>query len=463
MNSRNNPIARIVGKLQQQWYDAVEENPGYKLIRWLIKPEDAVLVNGFYKLESSPYGSLPEFFIVMLTPFNRYGDFSKQLLSDWITLWENDTTVKTSQPVWDVESLKDRLATDDDSNALLRDTLVDFQKKFCREDQSLVFGLLPQSIADMPMFNYWIIELAKELPENIKLSFVDHAGKNWLNNSFNSFKKKTLTLECNSLNLHQAVRQITASGDENNPEAGFYECVFEMADGVVSKDSSHIDKWGKKAVDIALRSGLKSFMATAYLIYGGFLMQLKKDEADALLDKGVAIAENGYKNGDTECRECMEVLLQLYGYKSAYQSIRGHKAKASRWALLQARLAVENNMGAYAISICRMAARISKSAWEDVAYAECLQLGYHAGDTLPDDILRTSEIKILAYHYAKELRNGGGEDDAGAIGERMKNLFGEEWDKNIPSFSEKYAQTMPDIKESMERINFNTLAYAVSE
>jgi hypothetical protein len=152
----------------------------------------------------------------------------------------------------------------------------------------------------------------------------------------------------------------------------------------------------------------------------------------------------------------MEVLLQLYGYQSAHHSIHGHKAKASRWALQQARLATENKLGAYAISICRLSAWMAKDAWEDVAYAESLRLGYHAADDLPDEVLRTSEIKILAFHYAKALRKDGRDDDARAIGERMQSLFGDAWDENIPSFSGKYAQTMPDIKESAEKINFNT-------
>jgi hypothetical protein len=203
--------------LQQQWYDAVEETPGYKLVRWLIKPEDAVLINSFYKVESSPYGRLSEFFIVMLTPFERYEDFSQQLLSDWISLWENDPAVKTTRSEWDVESLKNRLAAGDDANALLRDALIDFQKKFCREDQVLVFGCVPRSIADMPVFNQWIIELAEKLPENIKLCFTDHTGRNYLNASFGAFKNKALTLECKNLDLNRAVRQMATSGNPGEP------------------------------------------------------------------------------------------------------------------------------------------------------------------------------------------------------------------------------------------------------
>jgi hypothetical protein len=456
MDSRHNPIARIVEELQQQWYDAVTENKDCKIVRWLIKPEEASVIDGFYRLESSQYGSLPEFFVVMLTPFGNYEDFSGQLLSDWIALWENDPAVKQTQAVWDVETLKSRMAaTDADmqaKQALLKDALTDFQKKFCGEDRTLVFVLLPQSIADMSMFNSWITELAEELPDNVKLSFIDHIDKNYLKKTFSSFKNRAITLECNNLNLDKAVRQMATSGDANEPEVGFRKCLFEMADGVTSKDASYVDRWGKKALEIAQKSGNKSFLATAYLLYGGFLLQLKKEEADALLDKGIDIAEPEYGKGNTEYGG---VLLQLYGYKSAYQSIAGHKAEASRWALKQARLAVENSMGAYAVSICRISAQLAKSAWEDTAYMESLELGYRAGNEMTEEALRTSEIKILAYHYAKELEDQGEKEESDIVRTRMKDFFGEEWDENIPSFSQKYAQTMPDIKASVDTMNLN--------
>jgi hypothetical protein len=453
MDRLHNPIARIVERLQQQWYDAVTENRDCKIIRWLMKPEEASVIDGFYRLESSPYGSLPEFFVVMLTPFGNYEDFSGQLLSDWISIWENDPAVKQTQAVWDVETLKSKLAAADaDTHALLKNVLTDFQKRFCGEDQTLIFTLLPQSIADTSMFNYWITELAEELPDNVKLSFIDHIDKNYLKKSFSSSKNKSVTLECKDMNLNQAVRQMATSGDANEPEVGFRKCLFEMADGVTSKNASYVDRWGKKALEIAQKSGDKSFLATAYLVYGGFLMQLKKEEADDLLGKGIDIAEAEYGKGNTEYSG---VLLQLYGYKSAYQSITGHKAKASQWALKQACLAVENNMGAYAVSICRISAQIAKSAREDTAYMESLKLGYHAGYTMTEEALRISEIQMLAYHYAKELENQGEKEESDTVRTRMKNIFGEEWDENIPSFSQKYAQTMPDIKASIDTMNIS--------
>ncbi len=453
MNNNHNPIARIIENLQYRWSQATRKNPDYKLICWSIKPEEATLFSGFYKLESSSYGSLPEFFIVLLTPFEKLENYSGQLISDWIEMWLQDETVKETKSFWDTDSYRRKVSSGIDPDIVLLSMLADFQKKFCEEKQDLVLGLLPRSITNFDEYNYWLIKLAEKLPDRVKLSLTDHLDKGYLIKCCHFFKEKSITIECRDLNLQQVIRQMATSGDSNDPGINFRKCLFEMADGVVAKKEKQVIAWGEKAILIGQKSGLKSLLATAYLVYAGFLLQLKKEKTDELLNKGILIAKSAYKTGDPESTG---ILLQLYGYKSAYQSICGSKTKACHWMLKQAQLAVENKMGIYAISTCRMSARLAKRAWENDIYIESLRLGYHAGGELSDEELRTSEITILAYYYAKELRSENQIEEANEIDKRMKTVFGNDWSETVPSFSDKHGQTMPDIKETIKNLNINS-------
>lgn len=70
MSSEHNPIAALISQIQQKWND--EASPltdDIKLFRWLIKPDEMRLFEGFLKLESSEHGSIPEVLVAMLTPF----------------------------------------------------------------------------------------------------------------------------------------------------------------------------------------------------------------------------------------------------------------------------------------------------------------------------------------------------------------------------------------------------------
>ncbi|GHT59750.1 hypothetical protein AGMMS50239_07140 [Bacteroidia bacterium] len=448
MNNRHNPIARIIEKLQVRWQETVSERPDYRVVRWLIDPEESELINGFFRLESSAYGSLPEFFIVMLTPFEKFrDDFSKQLIVDFVNMWEQDQAVKEYDVKWNPSVWLEKGNDGANWTETLIGMLTDFQKQVCNSGQVLVFGLIPRTMANFYDFNNWIMIAGEKLPPEIKLSFVDHIGKNYLKESVKNFKSKGLTIECGDLNIRQTVRQMATAGEKNDPEAAFRKCLFEMGDGVSKKNTEKVNHWGKEAILIAQKSGVKSFLATAYLVYAGFLLQLRKNEVDNLLDQGIKIAESVMGSGD---ETITAVLLQLYGYKAACQNINGSKKDAVRWLSKQAHFAVDNNHKIYGMSICRLLAKMAKGSWNDDIYRDSLELGYHAGDELSESELRASEIKILAYYYARELEKENRKTESNAIHERMTILFGEGWDENMPSLSGKAVQTIPDVKETIE-------------
>lgn len=452
MNNLHTPVARAIEQLQFRWVEATKKNPAYKLLRWLTKPDDDPLINGFYKLESSPYGRVPDFFLVMLTPFEAYTGYSRQLIHDIIETWQKDEAVQSSKLVWQVDEFKEKLEKGSKPDTTLVEMLIDFQEKFCRPDQVLVLGLLPRLVKDMSEFNYWLIDLPEILPGNIKISLTDHVDKNHHKAVFKHFKEKTISLDCSDLNLGDMIRQMATAGHESNPEADFRRCIFEMSDGAAAKSRDRINTWGRKALLIAQKSGNKSLVATAYLIYAGFYLHFKREDADELLDKGILIAENEYERGDPDITG---ILLQLYGYKSACLRMRNKKSQAAQWAFKQARLSVEKHMGTYAISVCCIVARMAKSAWEDSLYLDCLHLGYQAGDSLTVEELKLSEITQLAYHYIAELRKDKKTGEASEIDSRMRNIFGEKWSENIKSFSEKSGQTIPDINQTIETMHLN--------
>jgi hypothetical protein len=451
MDNRNNPVARTIKEIQQRWIETAQSNPGYKLIRFVIRPEDAVLINGFYKLESSKYGALPEFFVVLLTPFTGRFNYSRQLLSDWISMWENDPTVKETDAQWDTAAWKAGLEeglTEWEEENLLIEAIVDFAGRFCEENQPLVLGLVPRSVSNFSDMNDWIISVSDELPSNIKLSFIDHEGKDYLKPSFKFFKDKALSILCTDMSVHSLARQMATAGNPNDPEIGFRKCLFEMADGLNSRNRAYINEWGNKALSIALRTGKKDFIATAYLVFAGFLLQLKEEESDRLLDQGIKIAGQAWQANKEKA--CGPVLIQLYGFKAAYYRIKGKKREACLWLQKQARLAVNLELFIYAVNRYRAVAQMARQAGETDIYSDSLKDGYQASETLADEELRVSETAILAWYYAKELREDKQEEQAEAILSRMQRILGSGWEEKIPSFSDKYAQSVPDINETMK-------------
>ena len=76
MLSEHNPIAQLVTQIQNKWIADASPFPKLKIIRWLIKPEEARLFEGFLKLESTEHGAIPEILVAMLCPFKDETTYS---------------------------------------------------------------------------------------------------------------------------------------------------------------------------------------------------------------------------------------------------------------------------------------------------------------------------------------------------------------------------------------------------
>jgi hypothetical protein len=86
--NEHSPIAHCLEAMQQKWQEATGPRPHYRLVCWCMAPDEAALLNGFCKLESSPHGGLPELFAVLLTPFESQACFSAHLLGHFLDGWE---------------------------------------------------------------------------------------------------------------------------------------------------------------------------------------------------------------------------------------------------------------------------------------------------------------------------------------------------------------------------------------
>lgn len=450
MNNQHNPIALTVSKLQQDWAVLTTENPDYRIFRWVVQPEESVLITGLLKLESSPNGKLPDFFVTWFTPYVSTSQYTRALMLDWIEMWENDPSASQSGINWDTHSFRKALKclpADDPGISLLAKMLDNFSNVCCTENQNLVLALIPRSIENFRTFSECLVQLAEHTLPSVKLAVIDHLHKNYLAPACKALKNKAITKEYKDLNLNASVRQIASAGNPNDPEIQFRKCVFEMGDGVTHNNANHIIKWGEKAIKIALGSGSKIFLGSAYLIYSSFLVQLKNDKADEITDKGIAVIYPLYKEKD---KESINILIQLYALKTAFCSIKGNKSKATEWAIKQARIAVDNNLGELAIVLCRVAAQMAKKSWDDHLYEEMLQTGYHAGDNLTDEILKNTEIGILAFHYQKLLKQEGEKEKVDDIDRRMSRILGDNWKDNIPDITMEYADTRPDFEKNLK-------------
>jgi len=435
--NEHSPIARCIEKMQHKWLQAVEQNPDYKLACWQIDPQEAALLNGFCKLESSRHGGLPELFMVMLTPFESEETFSRHLLEHWLALWQADAALSEDEqlPFFKAQALQEqtrqeqaRQTADPQAGnwqAMLLEVLTHFYTLYGNPDQPLVLGLLPRHVADFAAYNDWLLTMAAALPIGIKLMVVDHLNKNYLKPATAKLKEKALLIACGDLALREAMQALATGGDQSAPEVQFRQCLFRMGQGAAAKNRSTVEEWGEKALAAAQRSGKPAFWATAHLVYAGFLMHFRAgSKIHALLDQGIGLAQRGIKASD---QTCTPILLQLYGYKSAWHSMCAERGVAAEWMGKQAELAIENGLLLQGVTACRMAAALFDKNGNTEPFYQYTVLGYQTGLVLDEQTLKSTDYVLLARDYYAFCERKDQQVEARAVDQRMGQWYGPDW------------------------------------
>jgi hypothetical protein len=431
MLSEHNPIAELVHQIQQKWIQEVSPFANLKLVRWLIKPDEARLYEGFLKLESTEHGQLPEMLVAILSPFTSVANYSKQIIQDWASAYKKD--IKTQGKLeaknvlfgWQPESYL--AASENEKNncdQLLIEMLSDFQAALPDKTMQLVVALFPHSVHDFDGFRYWLNDMLKKgLPTNIAIMIFDHIGENYYDKVFEKNPEITKTIHIN-LNMDDAVSKIAKMGDPNSPEVKFRECILEMGKAVQKNDQPRVDVWGEKALLATQQSGLKSMYASAYLVYAGMLFTFKKfDKIDSLLVKGLHIAQQGLKLNDASCKP---MIIQFYGYMGASKQLQKNTNDAIKMYEKQGDTAVAYQFSAMALTPYQQAYTLSGKKVQHL-YDDLLKKAYNTGISLQKEELHSSSFNSIGLDYYTWQKDHQQHTEAAQTDNKLIEIFGADW------------------------------------
>lgn len=437
MNTEHNPIAVLVSKIQQKWNEDVHPFPEYKLVRWIIRPEQARLYEGFLKLESSAHGSIPEVFVVMLTPFSEKKTFSRELIVHWLEQYKQEKEKLQQQHKtpdvfsWDFSAIEKQLDNkSSDPDELLLEMLHSFQLSLADKKQ-VVLALMPKTVSDISNYAGWLNELLKlDIPQSIRISVFDYEDEYYFDELFRRFKNSTKSLAI-PLDLQGAISKLSKMGDPNSPEVQFRTCLQEMGNAVAATSLERLEKWGAKALEISQRSGKKGFFATAHLIYAGMLFSFKKyEEILHLLETGSRLAQLGLNEGDETCKV---TIIQCYAYKAACKQQSGKEQEAADLFVRQGELAIQYGFGIQALTPWWQAYNLYQKKDEKI-YTALLEQAYLHATSFTAEELMHSCVGYIAFDYHEYLGNLKQLERCKEIDAFMKNIEGENWKEKVEKY-----------------------------
>ena len=450
MLSEHNPIAELIHQIQKKWIDDVSTYPELKLVRWLIKPEQARLYEGFLKLESTEHGAIPEVLVTMLSPFKNTEIYSLSIINDWSKAFKEDRktqdklSLKGSVSIWDPETfLAESGVKKGNHDRQLLQMLSSFHKQMVDNSIRLVVALFPRSIYNMEEFKQWLISLLKsEIPNEISFMIFDHVGENYFDKVFEKYPEITKSLHLN-LDLDGAISKIAKMGNPNSPEVKLRECILEMGQSLQKNNQTRLHEWGEKALQITQKSGFKSMYATAHIVYAGMLFNFKQfDKIDLLLSKGLTIATQGLK---TESASCRPLIIQIYGYIASSKQLQKKISEAINAFEKQGDTATEYNLPGMALTPYRQAYTLSRKNLTQ-RYDELIKKAFSAGKSLQAEEQLNSCFPAIAFDYIRWHEAKQRWEEAQRTDIELKEIFGADWKEQIKDPTAFYAA---NAKEAM--------------
>ena len=430
MSTEHNPIAELIHQIQQKWIDEVSPFPEIKLVRWLIKPAEARLFEGFLKLESTEHGAIPEMLVAMLTPFENEATYAFQLMHNWNKAFaeDNKTREKLTASGKNNWNPKDFLAAKADPDGTydlpLLKMFSSFQQTMMDGNTGLVVAIFPYSIQNMEAFEWWLKEILKKpIPQKVCLMIFDHIGTYYFDKIFQQYPDITKSLHIN-LDLDGAISKIAKMGDPNSPEVQLRECIMEMGKALQLSNPVRLDEWGERALKVTKQSGLKSMYASAHLVYAGMLFSLKQfSKIDVLLANGLAIAKKGLTSEATACKP---LLIQFYGYTASSKQLQKKIKEAIAAFETQGNLAITYQLPAMALMPLRQAYMLSKKEIPQ-RYEELLQHAFATGKALQKEEKENSCFPLIALDFIHWKQNLQQWEEVKQTDDECQVVFGADW------------------------------------
>jgi hypothetical protein len=441
--NEHNPITVRLDEMVQVWRKKVQ--PQHSLIRWMLKPEDHRMYEGFCRLEASPHGKLDNLFVFFYTPFTNAKTYSHALIENWLKEYDDPQQQELLsgagiKDTWDVQPFrraveeKDYAACDQLLPAMIRS-----YKAFIRQPQAdFVFSVLPKQMSSPKQFQQWLqqwMELPKEA--GMQLLVFDHVDGNFWGSVFEYYTDYTVTLT-HDLRMQDAIRQIATAGAATDPYAFFRKCMFEMGEAANKKNKSLLSEWGEKAIECGKKTGDKNLLATAYITYAGILFNFKDHELiNELLDTGIRLCKQEIASGNESLKP---MLLQYYTYKGADCQIQKERKEALMWFMKAGDEAVVLGFTTQAVSAYYKAwVFANHKNWREEKLLACQQALQLTG-RLSDDEIQASEYPFMAYDYVQHKQHHEDDSLVEEVNNKMIKAYGADWKKTVEELKQNYTK-----------------------
>ena len=426
---RKNAIERRIDLLADHWNDFAR-NPNARLLRWLVRPDEARLLDVFFEVQNEEEGGsdIPDLFIRLNAPFKDPGTYGFELANSLRAEYEASRADLESAGLNSSWVAPAPASGSGDIQAFL-DCCISFRRHHQELMLTLAVVLQPETIVDPRQLQIWLYGLVRSaVPDDVRFTYVDHTEAPVLEDLAKWAGGLVVTVAPN-LNMPGAVSELAAQSGGSGPGAEFRRHFLELANLGSRGEVVGFQQNAQAALAIAEREKWPALAVVIHSLAASTWLRLGNVEQSIASYRAAGQqAEAAGKAGEAGAPK---LLLQArFGEAAAWLS-QGKFAEAATVYRNSAGVAQQAGDPLMTVEAWRMAGYCHEQAgnadaawqswWQALGVAQSLEPSLRANSTLPyvgQGLLRLAASPRYAEHTTR-------------IHDTMRRLAGPEWVQSL--------------------------------
>jgi hypothetical protein len=425
--AKKNAIEERVEELTTQWSDFAED-PEARMLRWLIEPDEARMIDVFVQVESDEAGETPDLFVRFTAPFEDPEQHGFQLVESLKEQYEENREELVEADVdatWQCPSFAKE---ESGVEAFVRCCLA-FREHYQETMNHFVAVLSPDSISDPDAYQLWLAKLMRvAFPPNVRFIITDDVTAPGMEKLADTFPDRVTSVKAD-LDMPGAYSDLASSNDDGGPGTKFQSCFVELSNAASKGDLEGVRRWAKAALDIATEQKWLQMQVVVHMLVGGALLGANESKAaiDSYRHAGKAAARA--KEEEDPAGSKLVVTTRMAEGSALFSD--GQLAEAAKIYEETAPLAAEMEDHVLTIENWRMASYCYEQTKEPEAAWRCGQEALAVGELMEEDDRQTTTLPYVGQgliRIAKRRRNRG---LAKEVRQRMEALVGPDWEELV--------------------------------
>ena len=375
--------------------------------------------------------------ILLSVDYDDKTDFYKFLIKAWIDSFSMEAEKNPDWDWADFSSFKSELTSVSSLSAdKLRDLyirLVTSFKTFVGNDNLLGITLFISRIGDVEALNEVIKDIAERLPSGVALILIDYKKREVYDILLSEMKGRICLIDIPNQNMTGAYKEIATQGNPQDPNVKYRKCLFELGEAASKGNKDEAKKLGHELIKLSREIGGTAFMASSYLMFGGFMIKFHREAGFChdLFDKGIALVLPKYHDE----QDCAQILLQLYNYKGTVHSYNKDITEAIKQFMTAVKIAKEVDMKTEVVNEYNYALLMALKK-DRLTYEPILNEAFEYGYSFSDEDLKIINLSFIASTYLDKTYSldSSTRDE---ISKRMSDLYGEDWQLSTKELAAK--------------------------